>query len=195
MEHVYLSLTYPLSHSKYLTVGLFKQRDYDICFCINSVGTQRVLIDLSEWFYLMTFRERISDGLQHHTKGVKILFTCLDDNVRLKSVTVKTRKSGDSYVCIQTNRKTHFCLSAKEWCSCIKLLPILNKYGFRLYEEQSTLKNYIERVLTLGQTTIPANTTLDSITYGRLYDELLLNEKVNVATTTQEIDCSEECMT
>lgn len=198
IRHVYVSLAYPLSNSKYLTVGLFEQRNYDVCFCITSVGTQRcshqVLIDFSEWIYLMTFRERISDGLQHHTKSVKILFTsnCTNNNEQLKSVTVKERKCGDTYVCIQTNKKTQFCLTAKEWYCCISLLPILNKYSFRLYEEQKNLKYYIENVLTLGQIMIPSNTTLDSITYGRLYDELLLNDKTIGHIKTQPVEIQHE---
>lgn len=78
LQPVYLRLTYPLSHNKYVTVGLFEHYDYDVCVSFTN-GARRMVIDVADWNLLNLFRDRITDGLQRSHDLTFTYETAADD--------------------------------------------------------------------------------------------------------------------
>ena len=62
--NVYLSLTYPInSYSQFVTVGLFKKLNYEPGVLFTNGKKKRILLDFSEWNYLLIFREQLLSSM------------------------------------------------------------------------------------------------------------------------------------
>ena len=90
----FLGLTYPLSHRRYITVGLIEERHYEVCLSFTNGGSgarpHRVVFDFTDWNLLMFLQERITeDSLRHRSSDVKlVLFEDKEkeEEERIKSV-------------------------------------------------------------------------------------------------------------
>lgn len=187
--HVYLRLMYPLAVNKYVTVGLFEERNYEVCVRFN-VDTRRfvgssVLLDLADWNFLMLIQQRITNALQQGCKTAK--FTCEDANgeeeeyQKLKCITVK-----QSHVHMKDNKNNVIVFSASDWFCFASLSHILSKYVTRLFYDQQNLKSYIDQVVSTGEYVFPPS-ILDNIMYDRLYDELVMNGKAVAVVYTNDV--------
>ena len=182
MEHsVYLRLTYPIAYgNKYVTVGLFRHENYDVCVSFHN-PRRTILLDAADWNLLMLLRDRITAAVQ--SKDAKLLFTCDDKQERekLKSAVIKS----GGYVQIKTNKNKSITFSGNEWYSFVNLSTVLCKYFNRLAYQQQEYKTYIDSVLTTGQFVFPPEANYD---YGRLYDELVMNGAPSVSVTQEVVN-------
>lgn len=185
---IYLSLAYPILGNKYVTVGLIEERNYEVGVSFTRHKGNGMILEFSEWNYLMTFHER----------KMQQMMMC-DENK--KSVLVK-RNFGKQFVQINDN-KNRFVFNELEWTCFTSLIPLLNKYIVRLFYDQKHFKSYIEQVVSTASYvppefyfpsffTEPKHSRLDQqLTFDRLYDELLMSgkvgEKVEIPVFTNDL--------
>lgn len=148
-EHIYLSLVYPINASKFVTVGLFEEHNYEMGVLFtqtNGNKQRRMLLEFSEWNYLLIFRERNT-----------CMLLCEEDEERenKKSVTVK-RNFGRSFVQITDSKNGKFVFGETEWTRFNSLLTLLNKYIVRLFYDQEHFKSYINQVVSMARYVSPS---------------------------------------
>lgn len=179
-EHVYLSLVYSINYCKSVTVGLFNELNYEAGVLFTN-KKRRVLLDFSEWNYLMIFHDRKPSCMLLHEEG-----EVRANNKRV----IRKHHFGQEFVHIEGSSKDEkFVFSEAEWTRFDSLLKLLKKYVVRLFYDQEHFKSYIHQVVTTGQYVPPTfffpcffrieNSRHDQqLTFDRLYDELVMEGKV-----------------
>ena len=176
-DQIYLSVTYPIGFTKFVTVGLFEKQNYEVGVLLNNgIKKTQILLDFSEWNYLLLLKKcntrflMCEEGEEHVNKK------CIS-NYRKSCVRIKDNNK--SYVFNET-----------EWSCFNKILPILTKYIVRLFYDQDHFKSYINEV-TMKKCYVPPSFFFPSffsceestrrdqqLMFDRLYDELVMGGKV-----------------
>lgn len=168
-----MSLTYPIGFTKSVTVGLFENKNYEVgVLFTNCIKKTQILLDFSEWNYLLIFQKC----------NIPFLL-CEEGEEKLNKKHVsKYRKS---YIQIKDNN-TSFLFNEAEWLRFTNILPILTKYIVRLFYDQDHFKSYIKQVIEKKCYIPPSfyfpsffrNESSCQLTFDRLYDELVMGGKV-----------------
>lgn len=181
-KHIYLSLTYPINYCKSVTVGLFKDLEYEAGVLLSN-KKRRILLEFSEWNYLMLLR-----GNKIETPSCMLLCEEDEDRSNKKRVIIK-RYFGIKFIQIEDSKNEKFVFSETEWTRFVSLLKLLNKHLVRLFYDQEHFKSYINQVVSMGRYVPPTfffrgffrgeNTRYDQqLTFDRLYDELVMEGQV-----------------
>ena len=179
--NVYLSLAYPInSYSKFVTVGLYKELNYEPGVLFTNGKKKRILLDFSEWNYLMIFREQLLSSMLLYEEG--------ENRENKKSVMI-SHHFGKTFVRINGSKNETFVFTEPEWMRFGYLLTVLKKYLIRLFYDQDHFKSYINQVVAKGCYVPPSfffpsffrlecSRHDQQLTFDRLYDELVLEGKV-----------------
>lgn len=132
-EHVYIVLTYPLLHKRYVTVGLFEERNHIVfvslsssCASTISNDRQRILFNFTDWNLLTLLHESVNNGLKLRFQAWNCRFNSRRRGRRLNKVpyTLKAQR---------TNLSWWMTTSGIVWVNSFQLLIIICAF---FYEEE-----------------------------------------------------------